>query len=123
MISIQVARLVELRNSVLLAPYDFRALGGKFFADRVAGPTRQMGGLLRVVTRNAGIGRGNRYDLQGLAGTVRNIGAWCDLFRQFDCEPLEAEVAKLRRHDSVLERLQREFPGEPRRVVDEGRGT
>jgi hypothetical protein len=82
-----------------------------------------MEGLLRVVTRNAGIGREDRYDLHGLACTVRNFSAWCDLFRQFDCEPLEAEVTKLRRHNSVLERLQREFPGKSARVVDENRPT
>jgi hypothetical protein len=124
MLSTKIARLIELRNILIISPYDLGAMAGDFFAGHVTGPTRELDGLVRNITHTAPLGREDRYGFQSLAGTVRDLDGWCRQFRQFDCGPLENAVRKLRHHDPLLRRLQREFPVESaRRVVDERRGT
>jgi hypothetical protein len=123
MLSNEIARLVELRNGLILAAYDLAALAGDFLAERVTGPTRELEERARRLAHDTHLGRENRYGCRDLAGTVRNLSGWCDLFRRFDCSSLENEVTKLVRHNALLRRLQRDFPGKSACVVDEERGT
>jgi hypothetical protein len=114
-----IARLIDLRNTVVISPYGLGDLAGDFLTEHVTEPTREMDGLLREVLRDGRLGREDWFGCQELARTVRNVGGWCGLFRRFDCGPLEAEVVKLTRHNALLRRLQqtysREFANNQRR--------
>jgi hypothetical protein len=113
-LSTLIARLIDLRNGVIITPYDLAALAGTFLAERVTSPAREMGGLVREALHSGRLGREDRHGCQDLARTVEDLSGWCGLCRQFDCGPLEAAVTKLVRHNTLLRRLQQAHP----RAVD-----
>jgi hypothetical protein len=114
----EIARLIELRNSLVITPCDFDALTGTFLVERVTGPSRELEGVAHRLAHEPHLGREDRYGCREVAGTAGNILGWCSLFRRFDCGPLEAEVTKLVRHNPLLRRLQQTFPRKSARVVD-----